>query len=264
MTWIDGSLLTWTRRGTRIVELDETMALMSDGTTWLWVLAAADDHRPDTVGTYRVALRDDPLTDARRLAAALASAGPEAPADHPFVVLCEGQAFARVLVPGAAAGHDAEALALFEDLARAALDRPLAAARVGVAVTGAAGTVAGASTVALMVASIGSEPVELRLDPDTFAVLLETPDGETRWEPLPRPAIGLVDVTASLLDGLHASATIPPGVTGALTVPLALGSGDTAALRARVGGSIRLRGPATEMDIPTERFIARTGGARVV
>jgi hypothetical protein len=113
-------------------------------------------------------------------------------------------------------------------------------------------------TIAVMVASVGAEPVELQLDPDTFTALLETADGASRWEPIPRPPIGLVDVGANLLDGLVAAATIPPGVTGALTVRLEAGSDEVRSIHARLGGLVALRGPISGLDIPTARFVVVT------
>jgi hypothetical protein len=249
-------VLGFTRRGTAIVELDERLSITAAGAIWLWVTAAADDHRPEAVGTYRSAASAGQLADASRLADALGGAGPEAPADHPFVVLVEGPFGRRRLVPGNAEGDDAAALALLDELTATALEEPLAVA------TASATLVAGGQGgVAILVSSIGREPVQLRLDPETASVGFERRGGDAEWEPLPRPRVGLVDVSANLLDGLIAPAVIAPGVTGALTVPVSASPDGVSSLALRLGGSIELRGPGWEMGIPTERFVIRSRSA---
>lgn len=263
MTRVPDSILTWTRRGTRVVELDETLAIMADGTIWLWITAAADEHGADTAGTFRGAAAGAQLEEARRLAAALRGGSSGASADHPFTVALEGDGVGRTLVPGSAGDDEAAALALLETLTNSALRHPMSAAKASVTFTTGPASGGEGGLVALMVSSIGTEPVQLRLDPEAWTVLIETPSAESRWEPLPRPVIGLVDIRGNLLDGLLAPADIAPGVTGALTVPVGFGPGDASSIRVRLGGTLALRGPGMDMDIPTERFVVVTEPAAI-
>jgi hypothetical protein len=102
----------------------------------------------------------------------------------------------------------------------------------------------------LTVDSIGSEPAVLGLD--AGAVRLDASEGA--WQPVPAPRMGLVDGDGTLLDGLYAPATVPPGVRGAWVLP-GVTAGSVSEVRAqqvRIGGTIRVAGPVPPATVAFE------------
>jgi hypothetical protein len=196
---------------------------------WFWSLQAPGEPLADVAGTFRSAASASERTALCDLLIRLADA-PDA--GGAGLVVTAGGRTARL----DATGEPAAAVAkLATPLLAADRIQPTRAVRLGAAAVTAPG---GRSVLGLSFASIGSEPVTVRLDAD--GVRLLDPDGP--WRSLAAPRMGLVDGEGNLLDGRYTAATIPAGGLGAWL----LGEVDSRpGRRVRASGTITLAGPVT-------------------
>lgn len=199
-------------------------ALAVDGeAVWFWTFASPEPRWADVAGTFRV-----PATPDER--AALASLDPDGDAagGGPALELTVAGRTVRVAAGSAFGRRIGAAVAPLLDRLR---DAPVSA----VALTAAVVTPPGGlpPVLALTVASLGPEPAVLGLDAGGVRL-----DGSPH--PVPPPRMGLVGADGSLLDGLYAPATVPPGARGAWVLP---GAPVDGAGHVRAAGTIRVAGP---------------------
>ncbi|WP_435770256.1 hypothetical protein [Nocardioides sp. SYSU DS0651] len=250
--WFDGLVLRLARGGFAGEVGDETAAVADDGSAWLWVARPADGARRDLVGTFRGRLDPEHVAEARRLAASLTGAPVHAGGAPPHAVLASS-AGGSLVVPSSSGGELESRLRRLDDLVTAvALESPLATVRFSARLT------PGQPPQPHLVAHGEAGPVRVLITPGTSAVQwLDRDRRSLSSQPMPAPAMGLVDVDAALLDGLRRPATLAAGSAGALTVAAAPPA-DAAAVGLRVTGRIALRTPDAEDDLPHDPFEATT------
>ncbi len=236
--------VTWQAIGTH-----QVLAVYDDRTAWFWALATIGPGS-DLVGSFRGELAGDDWTAVSEVAAQVETlAGtPTGPAGELGLRVGSGAASAWLPLSGDAA---ARVTAVTERLLPLVRRHPLAAARLSMLVATAP---TGQRVAGFSIASVGSEPVSLSLDPSTLVLTVAG-----MAELLPPPRLGLVRGDGTLLDGLYQPARIEPGSNGACTVII----DETTAADGPVTGSLRgtltLVGP---WDVaPTFPFEAAAGPA---
>jgi hypothetical protein len=193
--------------------VDERLIMDADGHARLEVL------RPrslgDTVGTYEGAVDEADFQ-------ALSAAGPEVELD---VV---GQD-PRMTVVAAAADRAAQRL----------LASPLAVAQFFARPVGAVPPLP--TTLAIGILGGGREPVEFELDLAACAIHFSSGGSQPSSTPLPELSTGFMTADTEGLGGVRQRAIVPPGVVGAISVPLVVPDGADQ-VSARVVGSWFLPG----------------------
>lgn len=258
MPWTEGTLLTLTHRPLPPAKVDEIVAITSDGTIWLWVGHAVDSSRRDLVGAFSTDATPDQLEQAHQVVAAIASRGAQPPGGPGGPGRAGGlevstETASRVVGNGTGGPEAAQILALTEDLTSAALASPLAAARIAARVRPGEQT-----QVSVVIRGEGTQDVGLLVDVNKLVVhWLDDAGSTVHWEPLPKPPMGLVDANAKLLDGVRGTARIPPGTSGAISVPMSPPAGATA-LSLQVTGRLDMIGLWESTGQPMDLFEARS------
>lgn len=206
---------------------------------WVWSLAGDAEPWTGRAGSFRSDVLEVELAAARDLGERVAHE--PAPADGQLSLTVTGRG-TTARVPAGSRLADAVGAAFGALLDRAAA-APVSAFAVG---PSAQPLPAGAPLAALAFTALGPEAVELTLDPD--GVHGQVPDAG--WLALPTVRMGLVDAATTLLDGVHAPATLAPGVVAGWAVPVPVG---TSPVLLRVTGSVRLVGPWPD-GLPEQAF----------
>jgi len=229
--------VTWRSVGTH-----QVLAVFADRAAWYWAMASLGE-RSDLIGSFRADVSADEWPAIEELAGQVKGLGSDRVGDELGLALTAGPSAAWVAFGSDRAGAITSTVV---PLVERALTGPVAAARFGTRVVTAP---TGQQVAGFTFASIGRQPVLLRIDADTFALVSAGGD----WEALPAPRMGLVDAAGGLLDGLYQTARINPGDLGACTIVLS----DTAAGPPRRGalhGSLTLAGPWPAASSPVEAF----------
>ncbi|MGX5697322.1 hypothetical protein ACWKWP_14070 [Agromyces soli] len=167
----------------------------------------------DTVGTFSTVCTSDEaaavLEAARRAAAAgsPAAGSPAASGDRSAASGDTGWSLdldGRTVVVPHTFAVDSGLDAAVDPLIARALGSPVAAVRLEVHVVDVPGM---GAMLGFTLASSGTEPTRLLLDPERFRVVLATGAAVS----LAAPSLGLVDTDGSLRDGLRATAELPAG-----------------------------------------------------
>ncbi len=196
----------------------ERLRVDANGDAWLWVHRSTDPARAADVGTFRVRI---PAARLKKLRGELASAPPRVPDKSPpppsLVVW-------QVVKPGpdqSLQQAGPELTALLRDL-RA---KPLRVMRLGATVVGAANP-----RVVPNVASVGTEPVTVRLPSGSLTIGAQQPSGWT-----------LVDATGTGHGGVDGPTALGPGQRFGVAVQPAVAGGKGVTVVAR--GRIAFAGP---------------------
>jgi hypothetical protein len=204
--------------------IDERLIVDDDGHAWLEVLRPRSPG--DTVGTYEGAVEGAEVRE-------LTSAGSDVELDLVVQDL-------RLAAVAATADRVAQRL----------LASPLAAAQFFARPVGAVPPLP--ATLAIGVLGVGSQPVEFELDLAECAVHFSSGGAPASWIPLPELSTGFMTPDAEGLGGVRQRATVPPGVVGAISVPLVVPD-DANELSVRVIGGWFFPGESRP-----EEFEART------
>ena len=204
--------------------IDERLIVDAEGHARLEVLRPRSPG--DTVGTYEGAVDEAEIRE-------LTAAGP----DVELNVVVQDPRLAAVFVAA-------------DRVAQRLLASPMAVAQFFARPVGAVPPLP--ATLAIGVLGSGSQPVEFQLNPSECAVHFSSRGTPLSWTPLPEPPIGFMTSDAQGLGGVRQRAIVPPGVIGAISVPLSVPDGADK-LSAQVVGSWFLTGES----IP-EEFEART------
>jgi hypothetical protein len=229
--------VTWRSIGTH-----QVLAVYADRAAWYWALATIGAGS-DVVGSFRTEVSDDGWGSIEELAGQVGTLGNDRTNADLGLALTAGQATTWVTAGSDEAATVASIVMPLVERARAG---PVAATRFGTRVVTAP---TGQPLAGFTFLSIGVQPVLLRLDPNTFALVSAGGD----WRSLPAPRMGLVDASGDLLDGLYQTAEIPPGALGACTILLAETGSDVPA-RGALHGSLTLAGPWPSANSPVEAF----------
>ena len=222
--------VTWEAVGTH-----QVLAAYHDRTVWFWALATIGSGS-DLVGSFATQVPADAWSAVPELAGdvdALARAARNPTPGELGLRVGSGTTTAWLPLGGEAA---ARVNAVAQPLLGLVRQHPIAVARLTTLVATAP---TGQRVAGFSMASVGSEPVSLMLDPDALVLTL---GGAA--ELLPPPRMGLVAGDGTLLDGLYQPARIEPRANGACTVLLDAPSTDPdTAVTGRMQGSITLVGP---------------------
>ena len=220
--------VVWRSPGTH-----QALALHGDD-VWFWTFASPEPRWADVAGTFRIEATPD-----ERAALAALQLGDDEPGGLALQLTVEGRT-AQVGAGSALGLRIGAAVTPLFDRLRAA---PVSAVAVSAAVVTPPGGLP--PMLGLTVDSLGAQPAVLGLD--AGAVRLDASEGA--WQPVPAPRMGLVDGDGTLLDGLYAPATVPPGVRAAWVLP-GVSGGD--ARQVRIGGTIRVAGPVPPATVAFE------------
>jgi hypothetical protein len=204
--------------------IDERLIVDDAGHAWLEVLRPRSPG--DAVGTYEGAVEEAEVQE-------LTAAGSDVALD----VVVQDPGLAAVAVTA-------------DRVAQRLLASPLAVAQFFARPVGAVPPLP--ATLAIGVLGVGSHPVEFELDLAQCAVHFSSTGAPVSWIPLPELSNGFMTPDAEGLGGVRQRATVPPGVVGAISVPLVVPD-DANKLSVRVIGGWFLPGES----IP-EEFEART------
>jgi len=204
--------------------INERLIVDDDGHAWLEVLRPRSPG--EAVGTYEGAVEKAEIRE-------LTAAGSDVALD----VVVQDPRLAAVAV-------------MADRVAQRLLASPLAVAQFFARPVGAVPPLP--ATLAIGVLGVGSQPVEFELDLAECAVYFSPGEAPVSWIPLPELSNGFMTPDAEGLGGVRQRATVPPGVVGAISVPLVVPD-DANELSVRVIGGWFLPGES----IP-EEFEART------
>jgi hypothetical protein len=204
--------------------INERLIVDDDGHAWLEVLRSRSPG--ETVGTYEGAVEKAEIRE-------LTAAGSDVALD----VVVHDPRLAAVAV-------------MADRVAQRLLASPLAVAQFFARPVGAVPPLP--ATLAIGVLGVGSQPVEFELDLAECAVRFSSGRAPVSWIPLPELSNGFMTPDAEGLGGVRQHATVPPGVVGAISVPLVVPD-DANELSVRVIGGWFFPGES----IP-EGFEART------
>jgi hypothetical protein len=227
--------VTWRSIGTH-----QVLAVYADRAAWYWALATVGEGS-DVVGSFRTEVSAGEWGSIEELAGRVGTSGSDRTNDELGIALTAGDSTRWVTAGSDEAGAVASIVMPFVERA---LTGPVAATRFGTRVVTAP---TGQPLAGFTFLSIGVQPVLLRLDANTFALVSAGGD----WRSLPAPRMGLVDASGDLLDGLYQTAEIPPGALGACTI-LVTETGDAAG--GALQGSLTLAGPWPSANSPVEAF----------
>jgi hypothetical protein len=189
---------------------DEALVIDAQGGVWFWLLAGATPERRDRCGTFVVGADPQTAAEAQRIATTLGKLAPvtEAlPRGNVGLMIEAGGRKHQLAAFGTAERSPElkEALQLIDQLRDQALTQPRSAIQIALR------TQAPASII-FEVTSIGSEPITLQFDPESFALFgFDQADANFTWRSLEGDSIGLLDATSlELLDGVLVPANLPP------------------------------------------------------